>query len=165
MVAVPFPLSVNVSVPGSVPDSVMAAAGYPVVVTVYVPATPVVKAAMLGLVMLGASLLVKVKLWDTLPVPLVAVIWIGKLPPLLDWAVPAIVAVPLPLSVNEIPVGSAPVSVSAGAGSPVAVTVKLNAAPTIEDADAALVMAGAACSARVSVAPVPRLTQSDRSPP
>ena len=45
------------------------------------------------------------------------------------------------------------------------VTVKLNGAPTIEVADAALVMAGATLSVRVSVAPVPRLTQSDSSPP
>ena len=78
---------------------------------------------------------------------------------------PAIVAVPLPLSVNVMPAGSAPVSVSFGAGAPVVVTVKLNGAPTIEEADAALVMAGATFSVRVSVAPVPRLTQSDRLPP
>ena len=105
------------------------------------------------------------KFWVTLPTLLAAVIWIGKLPPLPAAAVPAIVAVPLPLSVNVIPAGSAPVSVSAGAGAPVVATVKLNGAPTIEDADAALVIAGATFSVRVSVAPVPRFTQSDRSPP
>ena len=54
---------------------------------------------------------------------------------------------------------------SAGAGAPVVVTVKLNGVPTIEEADAALVMAGATFSVSVSVAPVPRLTQSDRLPP
>jgi hypothetical protein len=165
MVAVPSLLSVNVSPLGSVPDSVMVAAGDPVVVTVYVPATPVLKEAVLGLVMLGASLLVKVKLWLTPPTLLAAVIVIGKLPPLAAAAVPAIVAVPLPLSVNVMPAGSAPVSVSAGAGAPVVVTVKLNGEPAIEDADAALVMVGRTFSVRVSVDPVPRLTQSDSSPP
>ena len=59
------------------------------------------------------------------------------------------VAVPLPLSVKVIPAGRAPVSVSAGVGAPVVVTVKLNGAPTIEVADAALVMAGATFSVRV----------------
>jgi hypothetical protein len=125
----------------------------------------VLKVAVFALVMLGASLLVNVKLWVTLPTLLAAVIWIGKLPPLPAAAVPAIVALPLPLSVNVMPAGSAPVSVSAAAGAPVVATVKLNGAPTIEDADAALVIAGATFSVRVSVAPVPRLTQSDSSPP
>ena len=59
------------------------------------------------------------------------------------------VAVPLPLSVKVSPAGSAPDSVIAGVGSPVVVTVKLNAAPTIEVAEAALVMVGATFSVRV----------------
>ena len=63
------------------------------------------------------------------------------------------VAVPLPLSVKVSPAGSAPDSVSAGAGSPVVVTVKLNGVPTIEVAEAALVIAGASFSVRVSVRP------------
>ena len=75
------------------------------------------------------------------------------------------VAVPFPLSANEMPAGRAPVSERAGVGAPVVVTVKLKAAPTIELAEAALVMAGATFSFRVSVAPVPRSTQSERSPP
>ena len=49
--------------------------------------------------------------------------------------VPAIVAVPLPLSVKVRPPGRAPDSVRAGAGSPVVETVKLNGAPTIEVAE------------------------------
>jgi hypothetical protein len=57
--------------------------------------------------------------------------------------VPAKVAVPLPLSVKVTPAGSAPDSDSAGVGTPVAVTVKLAAAPTGKLADAALVNAGA----------------------
>ena len=50
---------------------------------------------------------------------------------------------PLPLSVNVRPEGSAPVSVSAAVGVPVVVTVKLNALPTVEVAELALVNAGA----------------------
>src|SRR6266702_3066327 len=103
--------------------------------------------------MVGASALVSVKLWLATPLALLAVIWTGKLPPVPDAAVPAMVAVPSPLSVKVIPAGRAPDSVSAAAGAPVVVTVKLNGAPTIEVAEAALVMAGATFSVRVSVAP------------
>ena len=117
----------------------------------------------LGLVMVGASALVSVKVWLTVPLALVAVIVIGKLPPLLGPAVPEIVAVPLPLSVKLIPAGRAPDSVSAGVGAPVVVTVKLNGAPTIEVADEALVMVGPTFSVRTRGA-VPTSTQSDRSP-
>jgi hypothetical protein len=63
--------------------------------------------------------------------------------------VPAIVAVPLPLSVNVIPAGRVPDSVSAGLGAPVVLTVKLNGAPTIDVAEFALVMAGAVFSVSV----------------
>ena len=48
---------------------------------------------------------------------------------------------------------------------PVVVTVKLNGAPTIEVAVAALVMAGATCSVRVRVEPPATGTQFDSSPP
>jgi hypothetical protein len=61
-VAVPLPLSANVIPGGSVPVSVIAAAGYPVVVTVYVPGNVVVKVAVGALVMEGASSLFSVKL-------------------------------------------------------------------------------------------------------
>ena len=57
--------------------------------------------------------------------------------------VPLSVAVPLPLSANVTPLGRAPVSVTAGVGKPVAVTVKLPAAPTVKVVLVALVMAGA----------------------
>ena len=46
--------------------------------------------------------------------------------------VPLSVAVPLPLSVNVTPLGRAPLSVSAGVGKPVAVTVKVPAAPAVK---------------------------------
>ena len=74
-------------------------------------------------------------------------------------------AVPLPLSVRVMPAGSAPDSVIAGVGAPVVSTVKLKAVPTMEVADAALVMAGGTFSVSVSVPPLPRFTQLDSSPP
>ena len=53
----------------------------------------------------------------------------------------------------------------AGAGAPLVRTVKLNALPTIEVAAAALVMTGASFSVRVWVAPLPRSSQADMTPP
>ena len=53
-VAVPLPLSVNVTPVGNVPLSVSVAGGVkPVVVTVNVPGVPTVKVVLLGLVMAG----------------------------------------------------------------------------------------------------------------
>src|SRR5262249_499182 len=115
------------------------------------------------LVMVGASALVSVNVWLAVPVALAAVIVIGKLPPEPDWAVPEIVAVPLPLSTNWIPAGRAPDSVSVAVGAPVVVTVKLNGAPTIEVAEEALVMTGPTFSFKTKGA-VPTSTQSDKSP-
>ena len=67
----------------------------------------------------------------------------GYVPALPDAGVPLSVAVPFPLLVKVTPLGSAPVSVSDGAGVPVVVTVKLPAAPTVKVILLALVMAGA----------------------
>ena len=57
-------------------------------------------------------------------------------------AVPARVAVPLPLSVKVTPVGSAPVLEIPAGGEPVVVTVKEPAVPTVKVVLLALVMAG-----------------------
>ena len=57
---------------------------------------------------------------------------------------PASVAVPLALSVNVTPLGSAPDSVIVGVGTPVVVTVSVPALPTVKVALFALVMVGAA---------------------
>ncbi len=57
--------------------------------------------------------------------------------------VPLIVAVPSPLSVNDIPEGRVPDFVIVAGGSPVVVTVKLPAVPTLKVAVAGLVNAGA----------------------
>src|SRR5262245_36193697 len=45
--------------------------------------------------------------------------------------VPASVAVPLPLSVSLTPLGNGPLSLSAGVGTPVAVTLKELGVPTV----------------------------------
>ena len=57
--------------------------------------------------------------------------------------VPDIVAVPLPLSTNVMGWGSDPVSVRAGIGEPLVVTVKLPAVPTVKVVLLALVIVGA----------------------
>ena len=61
----------------------------------------------------------------------------------LDVGVPANVAVPSPLSTRVTPPGSEPVSVMAGVGLPVEVTVKVPADPAVKVVLAPLVMAGA----------------------
>ncbi len=76
---------------------------------------------------------------------------IGKLPSVPDAAVPARVAVPLPLSLNVMPVGSAPDSVIAAVGLPVVVTENDPAVPTVKVAAPPLVMAGACRTVIVSV--------------
>ena len=66
------------------------------------------------LVMAGAWSTVRVKLWVTVPEPLVAVMVSGKVP--VAVGVPAKPAVPLALATNATPAGRAPVSVTVGAG-------------------------------------------------
>src|SRR6476469_3478854 len=111
-VAVPSPLSVNVTPDGSAPVLVkVVAAGTPAeVVTVKFPADPTAKVAWSALVTDGTDVTVNVKLWFASgATPLLALIVTGKDP---SWvAVPAIVAVPSPLSVNVTPDGSEPVLV------------------------------------------------------
>ena len=51
----PFPLSVKVKPAGNAPASEIAAAGYPLLVTVKLPALPTVKVVEAALVMAGAS--------------------------------------------------------------------------------------------------------------
>jgi hypothetical protein len=61
-------------------------------------------------------------------------------------AVPLNVAVPFPLSTNPTPPGSFPLSVMAGVGTPVVVTVNESAEPAWKLAALALVIAGACCA-------------------
>src|ERR1700689_3546770 len=61
-------------------------------------------------------------------------------------AAPDRVAVPLPLSTKVTPVGSVPVLLSAAAGEPLVVILKVPALPVVRVAVAALVTAGACCT-------------------
>jgi hypothetical protein len=71
---VPFPLSVNVTPVGSVPDSVSAGAGKPIVVTTKEEATCSVNVVPLPEVIAGPSLTVSVKVWTAFAAtPLLAV--------------------------------------------------------------------------------------------
>src|SRR3954447_24478522 len=81
---------------------------------------------------------------------LLPVMTIGYVPPVAAAGVPAMVAVPSPLSVKVTLAGSAPVLESATAvGKPVVVTVNVPAAPTVKVALAALVIAGGWLTTRV----------------
>src|SRR5579859_7330585 len=145
-VAVPLPLSLKVTPDGSAPVSVKLGAGKPVVVTEKVPAEPTVKVVALTLLMAGALPTIKVKFWLAgVPTPLVAVMVMGKEPVVL--VVPERVAVPLPLSTNVIPVGSAPDSARAAVGIAVVVTEKVPEVPATNEVVLALVMVG--CSLTV----------------
>ena len=146
-VAVPLPLSTNVTPVGNAPASLSAGFGLPVVVTVNVPAMPTVKVVVAALVIVGATgvgLTVRVKDWVALgAMPLFAVIVKGYDPTVPTAGVPLNVAVPLPLSTNVTPAGNTPASFNAALGLPVVVTVKVPAMPTANVAFAALVIVGA----------------------
>ena len=129
---------------GSAPVSVIVGAGFPLAVTVKVPAAPTLKVAELAEVMVGATwtvFTVKVNAWVASgAVPLVAVMVIGYVP--LD----PMIGVPDSTPVVELrvtPVGSVPVSLKVGAGKPVAVTAKVPAVPTVKVAALPEVMTGA----------------------
>lgn len=55
IVAVPFPLSWKVTVPGSAPTAFKAAVGFPVLTTAKVPAEPIVKVVLFAVVMAGGT--------------------------------------------------------------------------------------------------------------
>lgn len=123
IVAVPLPLSTKVTPEGSAPDTVSAGLGLPVVVTVKVLSAPTANVALVALVITGpvAATIDSVNVWFTVDTLLVAVN--------VSEVVPA-VPVPLHVSVPDgepgvkvTPAGRVPlVSVTVGAGIPVAVT-------------------------------------------
>ena len=129
MMAVPFPLSVKVRPLGGGPDSVRAGAGYPVARTVRRSAAPTLVLIVGILWMAGARVTVKVNAWVAVPYLFLAVRVSGYTPAAAFLGVPEMVAVPSLVSVNRRPEGSRPALVIVGAGPPVAVTVKENAAP------------------------------------
>ena len=73
-VAVPLPLFVNVTPPGSAPDSVTVALGYPVVDIEKLPVLLAAKVAALALVKAGAWSTVRVNISLVVAIGLVAVI-------------------------------------------------------------------------------------------
>jgi len=117
--------------------------GKPVVVTEKVPAVPTVNVVLGALEIAGAEFTVNVKVCVAELTLFVAFSVSEYVPRVPDAGVPASVAVPFPLSVKVTPVGNAPVSVKAGTGKPVVVTVKDPAAPSAKEVLVALVKAGA----------------------
>jgi hypothetical protein len=140
-VPVSLPLSRKVTPLGKAPVSVRIEVGKPVVVRLNEPDVPTVKVALLALVIAGAWSTVSVKVCvASAPIPLCAV--------KVREYVPAVPAAGVPASfpvagVNVTPEGRVPLSASVGAGKPVAVTVKVPAAPTVNMVLLALVMAAA----------------------
>jgi hypothetical protein len=102
----------------------------------------IVGAAAVKLVMTGGATTFKVKVCCALGLtPLFAVMVIGELP--VDEAIPAIVAVPFPLSWKVTVPGSAPTEDKAGTGLPVVVTVNVPLTPAVNVTELVLVIAGA----------------------
>src|SRR5271169_115280 len=96
----------------------------------------------LAVMMSGAGLMVRVKLWGVLPPELAAVMvkeWLATVP---SAGLPARVPVALPLSVKVTPPGRVPLTARVGVGEPVVVTGKVNVLPTVAVVLAALVKAG-----------------------
>src|SRR6266436_1111818 len=141
-VPVPLPLSRNVTPLGKAPLSVMLGVGDPVVVTVNVPAAPAWNVTAFALVIVGGWPTVSVKFCVAFGLtPFCAVNVMANVPEAVG--VPLSVPVPLPLSRNVTPAGKAPLSVMLGIGVPVVVTVNVPAAFTWNEAEFALVIAGA----------------------
>jgi len=131
----------NVTPAGKVPISLKVGVGNPLAVTVKVPLLPTLKVAALLLVIVGASLTVRTKLWFALGLtPFVAVKVKSYVPPAPAKGVPLKTPVD---ELNEMPFGNVPVSASVGAGDPFAVTIKYEFIPTVNVALSALVIVGA----------------------
>src|SRR5664280_858239 len=100
--------------------------------------------------MVGIWATVSLKVCVAVPPEFVAEMVIVYSPPVPALGVPDNEAVPLPLSVKVSPAGRLPVSVSAGCGAPLVLTVKLKVEPTVAVADAALVIFGAPVTVRTN---------------
>jgi hypothetical protein len=86
---------------------------------------------------------VRVNAWVAAPYLFLAVRVSGYTPPAEPAGVPEIVAVPSPSSANFTPEGNRPLLVIMGAGSPVAVTIKVNGTPNATVSAEPLAKAGA----------------------
>jgi hypothetical protein len=149
-VALPLPRSTSVTPAGKAPDSVMAAVGEPVVLTVKLSGDATVAVVLAALVMVGIWAPVvtrRLKLCVTTPAVEVAVTVRGKVP--VSPGVPDKVAVPVP-SAKIRPFGSVPVSVMAGDGVPIAENVSVVATLAGTLADTGLVITGATSSGIVT---------------
>ena len=142
MTAVPLPLSVKVRPLGRCPDSAKAGSGYPVARTTRCSEAPTLVLMVGILLMAGALVTVRVNAWVAVPFLFLAVRVSRYTPPAEPAGVPEIVAVPSPWSANLTPEGSRPVLVILGIGSPVVVTVKVNATPKAAVTAEPLVKAG-----------------------
>jgi hypothetical protein len=152
MSAVPSPLLLKLTPRGSAPDSfrlvvMVADCELAAVVTVKSKLAFTANDVDAALVntgtfapVLAAALTVRVKDCVVEPPVLVALMVMVVV---LAAAVPAMEAVPFPLSVNLTPEGSAPVSLSAAVGYAVVLTVKVKAVAAVSAAVAGLVMVGA----------------------
>ena len=79
----------------------------------------------------GRPTTVRVKCWVSEPAPFVAVILNLYVPPVPAVGIPESAALPSPLSVNKTPDGRLPDSDKLGVGTPVDLTVKAQAMPTV----------------------------------
>src|SRR5258707_11892208 len=141
-VPVPLPLLRNVTPAGKAPLSVMLGVGNPVAVTLNVPAAPTWNEAAFALVIAGACLTVTVQLCVAFEItPFCSFYVMTNVP--VAVGVPLSVPVPLPLLRNVTPAGKAPLSVMLGVGDPLVFTVNVPAAPTWNEVEFALVIAGA----------------------
>src|SRR5262245_26446987 len=122
------------------PPRAIVGAGKPLVVTVNVPAVPMVKVVVAALVIAGASLTFSVKVavpLGTTPLDAVNVtVWI---PPVPAAGAPLNMPVPLALATKVTPAGSEPLTAMVGVGVPTALTVKLPGDPTVKVVVLALV--------------------------
>ncbi len=121
--AVSGPLPTRVTPLGRAPVSVKVTFGKPVAVTVNDPVVPTSKVVLLPLVIAGTDSTSNANDCVAVLMELVAFIVSAYCPKFPEGTVPAKVAVPFPLSVKVTPPGSTPVSVIAGVGVPVVVTV------------------------------------------
>src|SRR5262245_21875258 len=141
-VAVPLPLSTNVTPDGRVPVCVIdVTSGVADVVIAELRAAPTLNVVAAVLVDRGVAALgtVSTKFCVVGPTTFAAVIVKGYVPAVLTAAVPASVAVPLPLSVNVTPDGSAPTRVSVAVGMLVVEIVNVPGVPITNVVEAALV--------------------------
>ncbi len=140
MVAVPSPSSENVRPAGSVPVSVSAGAGWPVVVTVHEPGVPTGSCAVDALVTAGASRTTTDRCCSSVPASFVARTTTGKVPE--TSGAPAMTPEPSANASNSRPGGSEPTRLSVAVGVPDVIRLCTSNAPRVKVAVAGLENSG-----------------------